>query len=201
MDRIVLHIVVIAVCLTPALETATGTVNVVPSPVSVEERAGAFVIEPSTHVIAEGKAAIEAAKLIESQAPAMGYRLKRGKRVLNSIQLDIDSALEGRLGDEGYELEVSEQAIRLRAANGAGLLYGIQTLRQLLPSAIFGKDKVDGIEWSMPCVRIIDYPRFKWRGLLIDPARHFIPVEDVERFIDTMAMHKFNRLQMHLTDD
>ena len=201
MDRIVLHIVVIAVCLTPALGTATGTVNVVPSPVSVEERAGVFVIESSTHVIAEGKAAIEAAKLIESLAPATGYRLKRGKRVLNSIQLDIDSALEGRLGDEGYELEVSEQAIRLLAANGAGLFYGIQTLRQLLPPPVFGEDKVDGIQWSVPCVRIIDYPRFQWRGLLIDPARHFIPTEDVERFIDTMALHKFNRLQIHLTDD
>jgi hexosaminidase len=53
----------------------------------------------------------------------------------------------------------------------------------------------------VPCVHVIDYPRFQWRGLLIDPARHFIPTRDVERFIDTMALHKFNRLQIHLTDD
>ena len=57
------------------------------------------------------------------------------------------------------------------------------------------------VEWTVPCVRITDYPRFQWRGLLIDPARHFIPVREVEKFIDAMALHKFNRLQIHLTDD
>jgi len=71
----------------------------------------------------------------------------------------------------------------------------------MLPQAIFNKQKVEGIEWKVSCVHITDYPRFKWRGLLIDPARHFIPKQDVENFVDVMAFHKFNRLQMHLTDD
>lgn len=201
MDRIGLHIIEIVVCLISVAGVAAGTVNIVPKPVSVEEHAGEFVIEPSTHVIAEGEAAIEAAKLIEALAPAMGFRLKPGKLVLNSIQLDIVPSLEGKLGEEGYELEVTEQTIRLQAAKGAGLFYGIQTLRQLLPAAIFSEEKVEGVRWAVPCVHIIDTPRFKWRGLLIDPARHFIPVRDVERFIDLMALHKFNRLQIHFTDD
>ena len=201
MDRIVLHIAATAVCLTSALGASAGTANVIPLPVSVEERDGQFVIDSSTHVIAEGEAAIEAAKLIEALASAMEYRLKPGKRVLNSIQLDIVPSLEGKLGEEGYELEVTEQAIRLRATKGTGLFYGIQTLRQLMPPVIFGQRKVEGVRWAVPCVHIIDSPRFQWRGLLIDPARHFIPVRDVERYIDTMALHKFNRLQIHFTDN
>jgi hexosaminidase len=60
---------------------------------------------------------------------------------------------------------------------------------------------VEDVDWTVPCVEITDYPRFAWRGLLIDPARHFIPVDDVKRFIDLMAIHKFNRLQIHLNDD
>jgi len=201
MDRLVLHITAIAVCLTSGFGIAAGSVTVVPLPVTVEERAGEFIIEPSTHVIAEGEAAIEATKLIEALAPAMGFRLKAGKRVLNSIQLHIDSSLEDRLGKEGYELEVTQKAIRIQAAKGAGLFYGIQTLRQLLPPAAFSQEKIQGVRWAVPCVRIIDHPRFQWRGLLIDPARHFIPVRDVERFIDIMALHKFNQLQIHFTDD
>ena len=111
------------------------------------------------------------------------------------------STLEKALGTEGYTLEVTPKRIDLRAATAAGLFYGVQTLRQLLPPQVFSGKRVEGVEWRVPCVRIIDRPRFGWRGLLIDPARHFIPVEDVKRFLDTMALHKFNRLQMHLTDN
>ena len=201
MDRIGLHIITIAICFISTMGSAAGAVNIIPLPVSVEERAGEFVIDPTTHVIAEGEAAIEAAKLIEILAPVMGFRLSPGKRVRNSIQLDINSSLETKLGDEGYELEVTEQSIRIQAAKSAGLFYGIQTLRQLLPPAIFSPRKVEGIRWAAPCVRIIDHPQFQWRGLLIDPARHFIPIPDFKRFIDLMALHKFNRLQVHFTDD
>ena len=182
----------------------SGTVKVIPLPVSVENGIGYFAITPSTPVLARGEAAMEASKLISTLAPAMGGRLKLVERApegQNCIRLELESSLEERLGDEGYELEVTVRSVTIRAAKPAGLFYGIQTLRQLLPPAIFNKDKADGIEWSVPCVHIIDYPRFKWRGLLIDPARHFIPTEDVERFIDAMAMHKFNRLQIHFTDD
>lgn len=188
---------------------AAETTNVVPLPVSVENRDGSFVITPSTQVVAQDNIAAEASKLINTLAPAMGYRLKLLVSpdfigIENSIQLRIEPSLINPLGFEGYELEVTPArrgSIMIRAAKPAGLFYGIQTLRQLLPPPIFNKEKVEGIKWFVPCVHIIDYPRFKWRGLLIDPARHFIPKQDVERFIDTMALHKFNRLQIHLTDD
>jgi len=211
MDRIIYRTAVrfmaAMICLCSTVGATAGvseTVKVVPLPVSVENGNGYFAITPSTQVFAQDKAAKEASKLIDSLAPAMGHRLRlleRASEEQNLIRLELESSLTEHLGDEGYELEVTVGSVTIRAAKPPGLFYGIQTLRQLLPPAIFEKEGVDGIEWSVPCVRIIDYPRFGWRGLLIDPARHFIPTEDVERFIDTMALHKFNRLQMHLTDD
>jgi hexosaminidase len=183
---------------------ASETPSIIPLPVSIEPRDGSFLITPSTWVVAEDRAAAEAAKLIDALAPALGYRLKLVKdpsAVKGGIRLKIEPSLQERLGEEGYDLETSMDAVMIRAGGPAGLFYGIQTLRQLLPPAICSRQKVDGVEWTMPCVHIVDSPRFQWRGLLIDPARHFIPVADVEQFIDTMALHKLNRLQIHLTDD
>jgi len=194
------------VCLCPALraDTNRAPVNVVPQPVSVEERDGSFVIMPSTRIVAGAGAAAEASQLMDALEPGMGYRLRplvRSARVENSIRLEIAPSLADRLGEEGYELEVTSRSIVIRSGRSAGLFWGIQTLQQLLPAAIFSERKVNRLEWAVPCVRIVDYPRFQWRGLLIDPARHFIPVPDVKQFIDLMAIHKFNRLQIHLTDN
>jgi len=181
-----------------------STVPIIPHPVALEVHDGLFRFTIGTQVLAGAEAKAEAVKLLDYLTPAMGYRLsllEDSSRVENVVRLEIESSLKEQLGEEGYQLEVTVRSIVIRAAGPAGLFYGIQTLRQLLPPAIFNKQKVEPIEWAVPCVRITDYPRFKWRGLLIDPARHFIPKQDVKRFVDTMALHKFNRLQMHLTDD
>ncbi len=181
-----------------------STVHVIPQPVALEVHDGLFRFTSGTQVIASAEAKAEAVKLLDYLTPAMGYRLgllEDSSPVENVIRLQIEPSLKEQLGEEGYQLEVTMRSVVIRAARPAGLFYGIQTLRQLLPPAIFNKQKVEPIEWALPCVRITDYPRFKWRGLLIDPARHFIPMQDVKSFVDTMALHKFNRLQMHLTDD
>ena len=182
---------------------ASAAVSIIPLPASIEQRDGSFLITAATSVVAEGPAAREASKLIEALAPAMGYRLKlvAPSTAKGAVQLAIEPSLREQLGEEGYELEVTTDGVLIRAGASAGLFYGIQTLRQLLPPAACGRQKVDGVPWAIPCVRIKDQPRFAWRGLLIDPARHFIPVADVEQFIDAMVLHKFNRLQIHLTDD
>ena len=177
---------------------------IIPQPVEMTARGGEFRVGPDTAVVAGRNAAVEAAKLIENLAPAMGFRLKLVESPpddAGAVVLTIDPSLKSQFGDEGYSLRVTPQQIDLRAAGSTGLFYGGQTLRQLLPPRIFSNKLVEGVNWTIPCVAIRDYPRFGWRGLLIDPARHFIPVEDVKRFIDIMALHKFNRLQMHLTDN
>ena len=196
-----------AVCECGAEQDSTSpqtAIRIIPAPVALKVGEGQFVFSPKMRVIATGAAKTEAGKLIDYLAPAMGYRLKLtedSSRRQDTIELQVESPLKDRLGREGYEVEVKERSIVIRAGGAAGLFYGVQTLRQLLPTDIFSKQKVEGIEWTVPCVRIVDYPRFKWRGLLIDPARHFIPVEDFKRFIDAMAAHKLNRLQVHFTDN
>ncbi len=183
---------------------ATDVVNLLPRPASVERRDGSFRIAPATQVVAEGQAAAEASKLVEMLSRPMGWRLAlvgQSPSPTNILRMRIDPLLKERLGDEGYELDVTPQSVTILASEPAGLFYAGQTLLQLLPTAVFSPKPVEGIEWAVPCVRITDRPRFRWRGLLIDPARHFIPVADVERYIDVMALHKFNRLQIHLTDD
>ena len=100
------------------------------------------------------------------------------------------------LGEEGYELAVTEAGIALSAHQPAGLFRGVQTLRQLLPPEPEQNEPV-----SIATGIIRDYPRFGWRGMMLDVARHFFGVEDVKRLIDLMALYKLNRLHLHLTDD
>ena len=105
------------------------------------------------------------------------------------------------LGAEGYRLDVTPGGIAIRSAGRAGLFYGIQTLRQLLPEAVEQRTKAVGVAWTVPCVAIEDSPRFAWRGAMLDVCRHLLEVKDVEAFIDAMALHKLNSLHFHLTDD
>jgi len=198
-------VAVICLCLGACFSAASNpeTASVIPRPVSAEYSEGFFTITPATRVIAEDKAANEALKLIDMLAPAMDFRLElvtcpdTQDRV---IKFELSDKLS-QVGDEGYTLDVSAKGIVIRANQPAGLFYGIQTLRQLLPVSAFSKAKVKGVTWKVPCVNITDYPRFKWRGLLVDPARHFIPKSALLRFMDGMALHKLNSLQIHLTDD
>ena len=197
----IILVLVAVVC--PAAESPRELVSIIPQPVSIEYDDGYFQIGPETRIVAENEAAAEAAKLIDALAPAMGFKLSladASQRRRGTIALGLRENLL-KLGDEGYSLRVTPRRISIRAKEPAGLFYGIQTLRQLLAEQIFSKTKVEGVEWKVPCVRITDYPRFRWRGLLVDPARHFIPKQDLMRFIDVMALHKFNSLQIHLTDD
>jgi len=191
----------------PAAKSPGGSnrqsVCIIPLPVSIEYLDGHFRLTPSTRVVAENEAASEASKLVEALASATGFRLKlisSSQSPKQTIKLELDNNLL-QSGDEGYELQVMSDYILIRACKPAGLFYGIQTLLQLFPQQIFSGEVVRDIQWEMPCVRIVDYPRFQWRGLLVDSARHFLPVEDLLKFIDTMALHKFNSLQIHLTDD
>jgi len=182
---------------------AAGAVNVIPAPVSVEQGEGSFVLTPVTRIVAQGRAWAEASKLIDALTPATGFVLRGAASAPpdgSAIELRLDGSAE-HLGDEGYALEVARDRVTMVAKEPAGLFYAIQTLLQLMPAAVFSATRVGDVTWEAPCVQIADTPRFRWRGLLLDPARHFIPLPDVKRFIGIMALHKFNRLQIHLTDN
>jgi hexosaminidase len=91
--------------------------------------------------------------------------------------------------------------VTIRAATPAGVFYGMQTLRQLLPVDIFREARTNGVSWQVPAVAIEDVPRFQWRGAHLDVSRHFLPKEFVKKYIDLLALHKLNRFHWHLTDD
>ena len=107
--------------------------------------------------------------------------------ILLQMKLRIDNP-------EGYELEVTDKGITITASSETGIFYGIQTLRKSIPVA-------HGATISLPAVKIMDMPRFKYRGVHLDVARHFFSVEEVKSFIDMMALHNMNQLHWHLTED
>ncbi len=116
-----------------------------------------------------------------------------------AVHLDIDPASTD-LGAEAYEIDVSRSAVSVRAATATGLFYGVQTLRHLLPPSVEYTAAYPR-PLRLPVGTIRDAPRFPWRGLMLDVSRHFLPVDDVKRFIDHLALYKMNRLHLHLSDD
>jgi hexosaminidase len=109
--------------------------------------------------------------------------------------------LDDSLAAEAYRLEVTPSRVRIIGGGAAGVFYGAQTLRQLLPPSVFRAARTGDGPWEVPAGTVVDAPRFGWRGCLLDVARHLLPLADVRRFIDLLAMHKLNALHLHLTDD
>jgi hexosaminidase len=131
-----------------------------------------------------------------------GYKIsvKEGTTpVTGSIYLSLVD--DKTIQEEGYRLKITQKGVTLAARKPAGLFYGIQTLLQLLPPDIMAMVPGDRKEWTIPLVTIEDHPRFGWRGLMLDVARHFFTVAEVKNYIDQMAKYKFNLLHLHLSDD
>ena len=178
--------------------------NLIPLPASVTLHNGKFTLGPQTAIyVAPGQRELRriGQYLADCLHPASGYGLpvKPSNGPNSGIFLTTDGARTD-LGEEGYELLVQPEQILLRAPQPAGLFHGVQTIRQLLPPAIEMRSLQPG-PWQMDCVTIRDVPRFSWRGAMLDVARHFFTVEEVERLIDHLAYYKFNILHLHLTDD
>ena len=110
-----------------------------------------------------------------------------------------DASLEESLGEEGYQLKISEEGVILKAASNAGLFYGIQTLRQMFPAEI--ENDVYKGEVVLRQTSIVDIPEYSWRGTMVDVARSFFDLNYLKRHVDRMALYKMNRLHLHLSDD
>lgn len=179
-------------------EELTRSLALVPQPELVQAVDGVFTLDASSTLTWHGGGAAEGELLAESLRAATGFDLPVSEGADGDIQLDLDPSA-GLLA-EAYELDVDETKAYIRASDPAGLFYGGQTLRQLFPPGIFAPSLADG-PWEISGVHIEDAPRFAWRGFMLDVARHFFDVEDVERQIDLISQHKLNRLHLHLTDD
>ncbi|HVS98237.1 MAG TPA: family 20 glycosylhydrolase [Puia sp.] len=166
----------------------TPGIHIIPQPVSVRENSGHFSLGPDTRIVAEGDSLAQTAAWLGEH-----LHLSPNKGGKQRIVLHVGSAAAA-IGREGYSLSVTPSAIRIDANSPAGVFYGIQTLLQLVPVG-------DHTRSEIPCVDITDYPRFGWRGLMLDVSRHFFSKQEVERYIDEMVRYKFNTLHLHLSDD
>ena len=191
---------------------ATSSISVVPLPASLTPGVGVFALTSKVPIAADPAVRGQARYLANLLRPATGFDLAvvigPAPAKTPHIALRISKAKPvAALGAEGYQLKVTNQAIEITAAEPAGVFYGIQTLRQLLPAEIFrsaqiATQKAGGQAlWSVPAVAIQDAPRFAWRGAHLDVSRHFMPKEFVKKYIDLLALHKMNRFHWHLTDD
>ncbi len=177
---------------------------IIPLPQKMELHPGAFKLAADTHLYADsasGKTAqFLAARLREATGYPVNFVSSESNDMRGNILLTTKDA-KSSLGPEGYELMATPESVVIRAPTQAGLFYGVQTLLQLLPPKIFSTNVVTNVDWQMPCVQIEDWPRFKWRGLMLDVSRHFFTVQEVEHLLDAMATLKMNVFHWHLTDD
>ncbi|MFF3332200.1 beta-N-acetylhexosaminidase [Streptomyces sp. NPDC002888] len=162
-----------------------------------------YVIDEETEIEAQPGTERVARWLRSTVGAATGLSLPPHTDNWNRILLRILPELAEELGGpESYRLSVDGYVVAIDGASEAGLFWGAQTFRQLLGPDAFRRAPVSANrEWEVPAVTLHDSPRFRWRGLMLDVARHFLPKEGVLRYLDLMAAHKLNVLHFHLTDD
>jgi hexosaminidase len=172
---------------------AGGRVHVIPEPVSVMEKPGSFNLRQGATLAIEGDSLSGLSAWLNAQVrDQTGISLHEEKGGRGAIVIRVGKGEEG--GREGYRLSVSSSGVRITAGSPAGAFYGMQTLLQLLPAG-------RGDLLTVPCVEIVDSPRFAWRGLMLDVSRHFFTKQEVMKYIDEMVRYKYNTLHLHLSDD
>src|SRR5256886_227609 len=199
---VALSLALVPVAAVPAQAAAppsTAYAAVVPAPVRAMAMSGSFAIG-STRVISTGSAPVgECLAGFRGGSTGCALPVKPAHGAPAGITLLLSGA-SASVGDEGYQLDVTKTAVVIRARKAAGLFEGVQTLRQLLPAAVESATVKPG-PWTVPAGHVLDFPRFAYRGAMLDVARHFFTVAQVERYIDQMARYKVNRFHIHLADD
>ncbi|MBV8391254.1 MAG: family 20 glycosylhydrolase [Mucilaginibacter sp.] len=195
--NIALSISILLICfgLNANAQDSDPYMGIVPAPVSVKKASGEFILSQQTAILTDSLNNKGVNFFTEYLHGKLNLRneakLNSGESVANSIVF-TEKGTEG-LPDQGYRLTITPQQI-IVAGKGAGLFYAIQTLLQLIPVDHRATIK-------LPCAQIEDYPRFGYRGFMLDVCRHFFSVEFVKKTIDMMAYYKLNNFHWHLTDD
>jgi hexosaminidase len=171
--------------------------SVIPQPVMVKQNQGRFTIKNRTPIYCKSEDLVNTAKYLSRHLG--GLEIKNGSG--SGINLMIAGEEIKGLGTEGYLLNITNGKIDIVANKPNGIFYGVQTLLQMLPPITINSSKKDYLLCEVLCAEINDFPRFQWRGLLLDVSRHFFTIGEIKEMIDQMVMYKFNILQLHLTDD
>ncbi len=190
-----------------AVAQPTSEIAIIPQPVSVQKTSGSFLFEQgmTLHVPSGQPAVARAAELFLSGVnKSTGLGMKQAvysQQGTTEKGISVTLGNDQQLGAEGYKLNVSADKINIIANQPAGVFYAFQTLMQLLPKEVESLTPADKKEWMVPAVNITDYPRFAWRGMMLDVSRHFFNKDEVKQFIDDMVKYKLNLFHFHLTDD
>jgi len=176
--------------------TVNPTDTLLPMPRQIERLAGTATLPRELRAKVATDAHREATIRALEQLPVRVVPVPSGQPAFVDVRV-----MPGVTPPEGYLLTVRADGITIAACDPAGVRHAVQTLRQLLPDAAFRQRPPDDTLWTLPCCDVSDHPRFAWRGALLDVARHFMPKHEVLRHIELLAMHKINRLQLHLTDE
>ncbi len=190
----------LASCQSKQVNFTEADIQIIPKPVELTLNQGGFEINENTQFVIEDesqKAALEV--LINKLKTAAGItpEIVNEAPSKNYIQFVTDANLK----QEAYELDSDSKGVIIKSNGAAGFVYGIETLRQLLPTTIENTSLVANQDWIVPNVSIKDEPRFQYRGLMLDLSRHFFDSDYTKQTIDRLAMHKMNVLHLHLVDD
>ena len=174
--------------------------HIVPEPLEITVYNGEFILSKTTKVAFENINPHEPEMLFITSAFEKFFEVSPifttpEKCKKNAIVFTINHEFDNELGNEGYRLSVTQNKINIQANSNAGLVYGFQTLHQLR------NDSITSDNIKIQCVKIVDYPRFEWRGVHLDVCRHFFDVDFVKKYIDVLAIYKYNVFHWHLTDD
>lgn len=191
---------------TACKKTDLSKENLIPKPVSVISAGGSFELTAQTGIFVSGESEelIQIGKFLAAKLdPSTGFALevKSTSEVPASGNIYLTlSESDSNLGDEGYELNITKELITITAMKPAGLFYGIQTIRQLLPATVELTSAQKG-PWKISTGIIRDYPDYGYRGVMLDVARHFYTADEVKTLMDQMAAYKLNVMHLHLSDD
>jgi hexosaminidase len=185
-------------------QPAAAQFNIIPYPASVAPAGGQFILSRATGLeVANGAFGGErqwfeqfVRGYLGPDALTRNHRTRRNVIVL-AQDLSASASASGG-GAEEYRLSVNEGRVTITAGTAAGIFYGLQTLRQLMPALV---ENGHGDSVAIPCVEIADRPAFTWRGMMLDVSRHFFSTAYIRKYIDMMALYKYNKLHLHLTDD
>jgi hexosaminidase len=198
-------VAMVALCAPAAAKAANPQEpSLIPYPVKLEVRPGEFRFADKSRILVNALARPTGEYLSDVLSSTLTIRLPVAEESTVPVSSDniiVHISSDADLGNEGYRLDVEPTAVRISANAAAGAFYGVQTLRQLIATERDLSSDASAIQRTIPCLHIEDQPRFHWRGLLLDVGRHFFTVEEIERFLDLMAMYKFNTFHWHLTDD
>ena len=172
--------------------------SLLPQPAFAEARTGTLRLDTTVGVWASAGAERVAYLMQSELGRATGLTFVPAGSDEAQIVLRLDD--DGR-GPESYRLDIDDRRAVIAAPAPEGLVHGFYTLRQLLPDANWRSAPLPGVTWRLPACRIVDAPRFRWRGCMLDVSRHFAQKQTILRFIDLLSMHHFNRLHLHLSDD